>query len=124
MAEYMKTLPVDYDIKNAQEDYKLWDSVHAKEVMAHLVLLSKWEPPGKREIERRKALAAKQALSEAANGETNEEKLSKIEELNKLAKGMDHLKKAIGMTRLSGLELFNYMRSTSFDKQAINKWHK
>ena len=124
MAEYMKTLPVDYDIKNAQEDYKLWDKVHAKEVMAHLVLLSKWEPPGKREFDRRKILAAKQANAEIANGETNEEKLSKMEELNKLAKGMDHWKKAKGMTRLSGLEMFNYMRSTSFDKQAINKWHK
>merc|ERR1711872_456758 len=41
VGEIMKTLPSNYDLKNAQEDYKLWDKVHAKEVMAHLVMLSR-----------------------------------------------------------------------------------
>ena len=116
----MKELPVNYDLKNAQNDYKLWDKVHAKEVMAHLVMLSKWEPPGKKEIERRKLQKAKLEAKE----ETNEEKLNKIEQLNKLAKGKERWGKAKGVVRLSGLDMFACMKSTQFEKQAINKWHK
>ena len=119
----MKTLPSNYDLKNAQEDYKLWDKVHAKEVMAHLVMLSRWEPPGKKEIERRKMLEAKKAKLEAKE-ETNEEKLNKIEQLNTLAKGKNCWGKAKGIVRLSGLEMFSCMNATRFDKQGINKWHK
>ena len=116
----MKTLPSNYDLKDAKDDYNLWDKVHAKEVMAHLVMLSRWEPPGKKEIERRKAIEAKKAAKE----ETSEEKLSKIEQLNKLAKGKKCWGKAKGIVRLSGLEMFSCMNATRFDKQAITKWHK
>ena len=119
----MKTLPSNYDLKNAQDDYKLWDKVHAKEVMAHLVMLSRWEPPGKKEIERRKMIEAKKAKLEAKE-ETNEDKLNKIEQLNSLAKGKARWGKAKGIVRLSGLEMFSCMNATRFDKQGINKWHK
>ena len=119
----MKSLPSNYDLKNAQEDYKLWDKVHAKEVMAHLVMLSRWEPPGKKEIERRKMLEAKKAKLEAKE-ETNEERLNKIEQMNTLAKGKTCWGKAKGIVRLSGLEMFSCMNATRFDKQGINKWHK
>ena len=119
----MNTLPVNYNLKDAQNDYNLWDKVHAKEVMAHLVMLSRWEPPGKKEIERRKMLEAKKAKLEAKE-ETNEEKLNKIEQLNKLANGKVQWGKAKGVVRLSGLEMFTCMKSTQFEKQAINKWHK
>ena len=116
----MKTLPVNYDLNNAQNDYKLWDKVHAKEVMAHLVMLSRWEPPGKKEIERRKMIEAKKAKLE----QTNEDKLNVIEQLNKLAKGKDRWIKAKGAVRLSGLEMYGFLKSTRFDKQAVNRWHK
>ena len=119
----MKTIPVNYNLNDAQNDYKLWDKVHAKEVMAHLVMLSKWEPPGKKEIERRKMLAAKKAKLEEKEA-TNEDKLQQIETLNKLAKGKNRWSKAKGVVRLSGLEMFSCMKATQFEKQAINKWHK
>ena len=116
----MRTLPVNYDLNNAKEDYKLWDKVHAKEVVAHLVMLSRWEPPGKREIERKRALEAKKA-----NAESTEDKLDQLEQLNKASKGKDRwAKKAKGVARMTGLELYFCMKATRFDRKAINKWHK
>ena len=116
----MRTLPVNYDLSNAKDNYRLWDKVHAKGVVAHLVMLSKWEPPGKREIERKRALEAKQT-----NEDSNEGKLDKLEKLNTASKGKERWReKATGIARISGFELFNIMKATRFDKQSITKWHK
>ena len=116
----MRTLPVNYDLSNAKDDYRLWDKVHGKGVVAHLLMLSKWEPPGKRELERKRALEAKQT-----NEESSEGKLDKLEKLNTASKGKQlWKKKATGIARISGFELFNCMKATRFDKQSITKWHK
>ena len=91
--------------------------------MVHLVMLSRWEPPGKRELQRKKMLEAKKAKMESKE-ETNEEKLDKIEHLNTLKGKTLWSKKAKGIARLSGLEMYGVMKATRFEKQAINKWHK
>ena len=59
-----------YDLRNAQDDFNLWDGVHGRDVLKQLEQGSKWEP-GKKERERRERLAfqeAQQKLAEA-NGE-------------------------------------------------------
>ena len=49
-------------MKDAKEDFRLWDRVHGREVLKHLEAVSKWEP-GKKDRERKErqlALEAKQ----------------------------------------------------------------
>ena len=124
MQEVLKSLPADYDLKTAKADYQLWDKVHAKEVVAHLVILSKWEPPGKRELDRKRKLAAFKSLAAKANEETNEDRLKNLEERNKASQGKNRWIKAKGVVRLSGFELYNCMKQTRFDKSAVVKWHR
>ena len=53
----------NYNLRDAKEDFRLWDRVHGRDVLKHLEQVSKWEP-GKKERERREraeALLAKQA---------------------------------------------------------------
>ena len=45
-----------YDLRQAKEDFNLWDGVHGRDVLKHLEQYSKWEP-GKKERERREKLA-------------------------------------------------------------------
>ena len=51
----------DYSLKDAKEDFRLWDKVHGREIIKHLEQVSSWEP-GKKERERRERLAALEAL--------------------------------------------------------------
>ena len=59
-----------YDLRNAQDDFNLWDGVHGRDVLKQLEQGSKWEP-GKKERERRERLAyqAEQLKLEEENGE-------------------------------------------------------
>ncbi len=59
-----------YDLRNAQDDFNLWDGVHGRDVLKQLELGSKWEL-GKKERERRERLAFLEAQLkiEAENGE-------------------------------------------------------
>ena len=50
-----------YSLKDAKEDFRLWDNVYGREVLNHLEQFSAWEP-GKKERERRERLAALEAL--------------------------------------------------------------
>ena len=52
-----------YDLKQAKDDFNLWDGVHGRDVLKHLEQFAKWEP-GKKERERREKVAL-QALMEA-----------------------------------------------------------
>ena len=59
-----------YDLKQAKDDFNLWDGVHGRDVLKQLEQGSKWEP-GKKERERRERLAFQAAqlkLEEEANG--------------------------------------------------------
>ena len=63
-----------YDLRQAKEDFNLWDGVHGRDVLKHLEQFSKWEP-GKKERERREKLAmvammeAEKAMEDSENGE-------------------------------------------------------
>ena len=57
-----------YDLKNAQDDFNLWDGVHGRDVLKHLEQFSKWEP-GKKEREKRERLAALEAQRELEEAE-------------------------------------------------------
>ena len=50
----------NYSLKDAKEDFRLWDKLYGREVLKHLEQYSKWEPGGK-EKERRQRLAALEA---------------------------------------------------------------
>ena len=58
-----------YDLKQAKDDFNLWDGVHGRDVLKHLEQFAKWEP-GKKERERREKLAL-QALIEAEQEREN-----------------------------------------------------
>ena len=61
-------------MRQAKEDFNLWDGVHGRDVLKHLEQYSKWEP-GKKERERREKLAmvammeAEKAMEDSENGE-------------------------------------------------------
>lgn len=58
-----------YDLKQAKDDFNLWDGVHGRDVLKHLEQFAKWEP-GKKERERREKVAL-QALMEAEQEREN-----------------------------------------------------
>ena len=47
----------NYDLKEAKEDFRLWDKLYGRDVIKHLEQVSKWEP-GKKEREKKERLAA------------------------------------------------------------------
>ena len=47
-------------MKDAKDDFRLWDRIHGRDVLKHLEQVSKWEP-GKKERERRERTAALEA---------------------------------------------------------------
>ena len=53
----MKSVCIDYDLKEAKEDFRLWDKLYGRDVIKHLEQVSKWEP-GKKEREKKERLAA------------------------------------------------------------------
>ena len=59
-----------YDLRQAKDEFNLWDGVHGREVIKHLEQFSKWEP-GKKERERREKLAM-MAMMEAQQEKENE----------------------------------------------------
>ena len=59
-----------YDLRQAKDEFNLWDGVHGREVIKHLEQFSKWEP-GKKERERREKLALV-AMMEAQQEKENE----------------------------------------------------
>ena len=44
-------------MKDAKEDFRLWDKLYGRDVIKHLEQVSKWEP-GKKEREKKERLAA------------------------------------------------------------------
>ena len=51
----------DYSLKDAKEDFRLWDKIHGREILKHLEQVSSWEP-GKKERERRERQAKIEAM--------------------------------------------------------------
>ena len=47
----------NYNLKDAKEDFRLWDKLYGRDVIKHLEQVSKWEP-GKKEREKKERLAA------------------------------------------------------------------
>ena len=50
----------NYSLKDAKDDFRLWDKLYGRDVLKHLEQYSKWEP-GKKEREKRERLAALEA---------------------------------------------------------------
>ena len=50
----------DYSLKDAKDDFRLWDKLLGRDILPYLEQVSKWEP-GKQERQRRERLAALEA---------------------------------------------------------------
>ena len=55
-SEYKRVSDTKYDLRQAKDDFNLWDGVHGRDVLKHLEQFAKWEP-GKKEREKRERLA-------------------------------------------------------------------
>ena len=71
-----------YDLREAKEEFNLWDNVHGRDAIKHLEQFSKWEP-GKKERERREKLEMI-AMMEAQQKKEDEELEGKNTDLERV----------------------------------------